>query len=114
MDKKPQHPVLPSHVFIKRLTRHILIGMSIILCSLGIGMWGYHSIENMAWIDAYENAAMILAGMGPVTELKTHAGKLFAGTYALFSGIIFLVIIAVIFAPVVHRFLHKFNIDEKE
>jgi len=65
----------------------------------------------MAWVDATVNAAMILGGMGPVNELHTNAGKLFAAAYALFSGIVFLVAIAVLLAPVVHRFLHRFHID---
>ena len=76
-------------------------------------MTGYHYSEDMPWIDAYVNAAMILSGMGPVTELHTNAGKIFAGSYALFSGIIFLVVIAVILAPLFHRFLHKFHLQDK-
>ena len=105
-------PLMPHHVFLKRLSRNLLIGFAVILLSLMIGMFGYHYYEAMPWIDAYVNAAMILSGMGPTTTLKTDAGKIFAGSYALFSGIIFLVIIAIIFAPVVHRFLHTFHMDE--
>lgn len=75
-------------------------------------MIGYHYFENMSWIDAYVNAAMILSGMGPVSPLNTDAGKIFAGTYALFSGILFLVIMAIMFAPVVKLFLHKFHMQE--
>lgn len=75
-------------------------------------MLGYSYYEKMNWVDAYINATMILSGMGPVSPLKTDAGKIFAGSYALFSGIIFLIVIAVIFAPLVHRFLHKFLIKE--
>lgn len=75
-------------------------------------MAGYHYYESMSWVDAYVNAAMILSGMGPVNPLQTDAGKIFAGSYALFSGIVFLVVIAVIFAPVIHRFLHKFHLEE--
>ena len=77
-------------------------------------MWGYHYYEGMSWIDAYVNASMILSGMGPVQELKTDAGKFFAGTYALFSGIIFLFFMAVIFAPVFHRFYHQFHLKDDE
>lgn len=77
-------------------------------------MVGYSYYEEMNWVDAYENAAMILSGMGPVSTLKTDAGKIFAGSYALFSGIVFLVIIAVIIAPIVHRFLHKFLVKESK
>jgi hypothetical protein len=84
------------------------------LLSLGIGMIGYSHFENMNWVDAYINATMILSGMGPVDVLHTEGGKLFAGTYALFSGIIFLVVIAIIIAPVFHRFMHKFLIKDSQ
>lgn len=108
---------LPTHVntnrrFIKKLLRNILIGFAIILVSLWIGMWGYHHFEHMKIVDAYVNAAMILSGMGPVGQLETDGGKIFAGTYALFSGIVFLIVIAVVFAPVIHLFLHKFHMEE--
>lgn len=103
---------MPLRSFIKRIIRNFIIGFSIIAFSLGIGMLGYSYYEKMNWVDAYINATMILSGMGPVSPLKTDAGKIFAGSYALFSGIIFLIVIAVIFAPLVHRFLHKFLIKE--
>ena len=99
--------------FYKHLTRNTTFGLMSIAVALGMGMLGYHGFENMAWSDAFVNAAMILSGMGPVDPLKTEGGKIFAGSYALFSGIVFLVIIAVIVAPVFHRFLHKFLIDQK-
>lgn len=100
--------------FFVRFFRNFLIGIFLIVSSLGIGMAGYHYIEGLSWIDAYQNAAMILSGMGPVDTLKTFSGKLFAGTYALFSGILFLVVVACIFAPVVHRLFHKFNIEDSK
>lgn len=105
-------PTLPKYLFFSRLRRNILIGSVIILFSLGLGMLGYHHFENMSWVDAYVNAAMILSGMGPVSTLQTESGKLFAGTYALFSGIIFLVVVAIIFGPVIHRFFHQFHLEE--
>jgi hypothetical protein len=80
---------------------------------LGTGIIGYHYFENLSWIDAFANAAMILSGMGPLTTLQTESGKLFAGCYALFSGLAFIVIIGVVFAPVVHRFLHKFHLESE-
>lgn len=104
--------LLPMNAFIKRVMRNLLIGFIIIAISLGLGMFGYRHFENMSWVDAYENAAMILSGMGPVASLKTESGKIFAGSYALFSGIVFLIVIAVIIAPIFHRFLHKFIIDQ--
>jgi hypothetical protein len=114
MSTKKSPYLLNSQLFFKKLTRNLLTGFLIILCSLGGGMLGYHHLERMSWIDAYENASMILSGMGPVTAIETTAGKLFAGTYALFSGIVFLVVIAIIFAPVIHRFFHKFHIEEEK
>lgn len=108
------HPVLPLRSFIRRVIRNLFIGAVIIAFSLGIGMLGYSYFEKMNWVDAYVNATMILSGMGPVSTLNTDAGKIFAGSYALFSGIVFLVIIAVILAPIIHRFLHKFLVKESK
>jgi|SRR5580700_6387369 hypothetical protein len=103
-----KHSSLPSvRVFISRIIRNLLIGFAIIALSLGLGMIGYSYFEKMNWIDAFLNASMILSGMGPVSTLQTNEGKIFAGFYALFSGIVFLVIIAIIIAPIFHRFLHK-------
>lgn len=87
------------------------IALSIIAVSLIGGILGYRHYEGMSWVDAYVNAAMILSGMGPVGELKTEVGKIFAGTYALYSGIVFLVIIALVMAPVFHRILHQFHVE---
>ena len=104
--------LLPMREFVKRVLRNFLIGFAIIALSLGLGMCGYRHFENMSWVDAYVNASMILSGMGPVDVLKTEGGKVFAGSYALYSGIVFLVVIAVIIAPIFHRFLHKFIINQ--
>lgn len=112
---KPLHPGhLPRNVFIARLSRNILFGVVIIGLSLGMGMLGYKHFEGMSWIDAYINASMILAGMGPVATMLTHSGKVFAGLYALFSGAIFLIVISIVFAPVVHRFFHTFHIVDDD
>ena len=80
------------------------------LASLGLGMAGYHYLEKLAWLDAFVNAALILSGMGPLAPLQTPAGKLFAGCYALFSGLAFITTMGVVFAPVFHRFIHKFHL----
>jgi len=114
MYEKRHHPLVPFSIFVQRVLKNLVIGCLIILGSLGLGMLGYHHFEDMTWVAAYENAAMILSGMGPVDELHTDAGRLFAGTYALFSGIVFLVVIAIIVAPLFHRFLHKFLIHDRE
>lgn len=104
-------PLLPRRKYWRRVARHGFLAFSIILVSLAIGIIGYHVLEGLGWIDATVNAAMILGGMGPVNELHTIAGKLFAAAYALFSGIVFLVAVGVLLAPVFHRFLHKFHLD---
>lgn len=113
MDNKPiKHLPLPQ--FVIKLGRNVLIGAGIILISLLIGMVGYHQLENMSWVDAYLNASMILSGMGPAAELHSDEGKIFAGSYALFSGIIFIVVMALILGPVVHRFIHKFHLEDQK
>lgn len=104
-------PLLNRTAFLRRFVRHGAIAILIVLISLAVGMAGYHLIENLSWTDAFLNAAMILGGMGPVAELHTTAGKLFAGFYALYSGLVLLVVAGVLFAPVIHRFLHRFHLD---
>ena len=76
-----------------------------------VGILGYRTLEHMSWIDSILNSAMILGGMGPVNQLNTDAGKLFASFYAIFSGVVFLVAIGVLLAPVLHRFLHRFHLE---
>jgi hypothetical protein len=105
-------PLLPRHLFVRRLLRHVL-GASVILSgSLAIGVMGYHLLERLSWLDSLLNAAMILGGMGPVAKLHTVAGKLFASGYALFSGVIFLVVVGIMVAPIAHRLLHRLHLDE--
>lgn len=104
-------PLLPQKIFYRRVFRHLGIAVLIIFGSLALGICGYHYIAGLSWLDALLNASMILAGMGPVNELQTSTGKLFASFYALYSGIAFITTAGVIFAPVFHRFLHKFHLD---
>src|SRR4051812_13542103 len=98
-------PLLPRRAYYARLVRSVAIASAIIAGSLVIGMAGYHGYESLSWLDAFVNAAMILSGMGPVSPLQTSAGKVFAGCYALFSGLAFITSIGVVFAPVFHRFI---------
>jgi hypothetical protein len=105
-------PLISPRLFLSRMVKHALVALALVGATLWVGMAGYHWLEGLAWIDAYLNAAMILGGMGPVTALRTTGGKLFAGTYALFAGIVFLVSVGVVFAPVAHRAMHHFHIDE--
>jgi len=93
------------------MARSARIALGLVAVSLFVGMLGYHAFEGMPWIDAFVNASMILSGMGPVGELHSTGGKLFAGLYALYSGFALLTIAAVLLAPVIHRFLHRFHIE---
>jgi len=104
-------PLLAGPAFLRRVARYAAIALGIDLFSLLIGVVGYHFLEDLSWVDSLLNAAMILGGMGPVNELHTTAGKLFASFYALYSGVIFVVVAGVLFAPVVHRFLHRFHLE---
>jgi hypothetical protein len=114
MYERKHLPLVSLRIFARRVIRNLVIGFAIIVFSLGVGIFGYSHFEKMDFVDAYENAAMILSGMGPVDTMHTVAGKVFAGTYALFSGIIFLVVIAIIIAPILHRFFHWFLIKERK
>jgi hypothetical protein len=105
-------PLLPRRQYYLRLARSVSIGLMVIVFALGFGMVGYRAFEGMSWVDAFVNAAMILSGMGPVSSLQTEGGKIFAGCYALFSGLAFFAILGIIFAPAVHRFLHRFHVEE--
>lgn len=104
-------PLLPFRVFLLRALRHFGYALMILGISLGIGMAGYAYFANLPWVDAFLNASMILTGMGPINPMKTNAAKIFAGCYALFSGIVFLSTVAVMIAPIVHRFLHWIHLD---
>jgi hypothetical protein len=104
-------PLLPRPVFVARLATNGAIAAAMVAVSLAIGVIGYHVTAHLPWIDALLNAAMILTGMGPVDPLPSTAAKLFASAYAIFSGVAFLSIVAVVLAPIVHRFLHRFHLE---
>ena len=95
--------------FLRRLAGHLAAAVSLIVLSLFLGMAGYHWYEQQSWRDAFLNAAMLLAGEGPITPPHTPGGKLFAGFYALYCGLVFLGVVALVLAPIVHRILHKFH-----
>lgn len=105
-------PVLPFDQFVKRLLRYTFFAVLLLGVSLGIGVLGYHYINDLPWIDALLNASMILTGMGPVDSMKSDTAKLFASFYSIFSGVVFLSTVAVFLSPIVHRFLHKLHVDE--
>ncbi len=106
-----RQPLLPRPAFLRRVGRFSAAALLIILLSIAAGMLGYHFLEGLAWMDAFLNAAMILGGMGPVNPIHTAGGKLFAGIYALYSGLVFLLVAGVLFAPIFHRFLHRFHLE---
>jgi hypothetical protein len=111
MTETEKGKLLPIKVFVRRLILNFVLGIMLVVLALGIGMIGYHHYEHMTWVDAFVNASMILSGMGPVSALVTNSGKIFAGCYALFSGLTFIVIMGIIFAPILHRFLRKAHLD---
>lgn len=114
MFESKRERVAPWSVFVVRMLYSLAMSLAVIALSLGIGTWGYHVFGGLEWIDALLNAAMILTGMGPVNPMLTTGGKLFAVFYCLFSGIVFLSLMAIILAPVYHRFLHTFHLEVDE
>ena len=107
-------PLLTRAEFLARLGRSFAVTLLIVAFSLLLGGAGYHYFGLLPWIDAVLNASMILTGMGPVDPMRSTAGKLFATFYALYSGIAFLTMVAVLLAPLAHRLMHKFHLEEGE
>lgn len=107
-------PVLDVRSFYQRQLKFMLFAFGFLSFCLGIGMVGYHLIAGLDWVSSYHNATMILSGMGEIDHMPTDAAKLFSGTYALLSGVIFLVTIAVMLSPIVHRFLHRMHVEEPD
>ena len=112
MYESRRHPPIPHWHFLRRLVAHFAVATGVVGGSLLLGMGGYEYFEGLAWRDAFLNAAMLLGGMGPVEMPQTPGGKIFAGAYALYAGLIFLVAVAILLAPVFHRVLHRFHWDE--
>ncbi len=106
--------LLPWPRFVGRMALSFLLAFGIVAVALGIGVLGYHYIAGLAWIDAVLNASMILTGMGPVDTMKDPPSKVFASAYALFSGVVFLSAVSIVLAPVFHRVLHHFHLDEED
>ena len=100
-------------MFYRRLAVNGLLAIVLVLISLFVGMAGYHFIGGLAWIDAFQNASMILSGMGPVDQLTTGGAKLFAGLYAIYSGLALIATAGVTIAPILHRFLHRFHLEDE-
>jgi hypothetical protein len=113
MYERKGQPLLPHRAFAQRMATHGRYAAWIVLVSLAIGMAGYHWIAGYAWDDAFLNAAMLLGGMGPVGNLTGHAAKIFAGTFALYSGLVFLAVAVLLLTPVFHRVLHHFHLEHR-
>ena len=103
--------LISKAAFLRRLGHSFFVCLMLVGVSLFVGMLGYHGFEGMTWTDSFLNASMILGGMGPVDAVKSEGGKLFAGFYALYSGLAFLVLAGLLFGPVAHRVLHNFHYD---
>ena len=107
-ESQKQAPLAPA-AFARRLSAHLLAALALLVVSMGAGMLGYGQLEQLSPIDAFLNAAMLLGGMGPVHLPVTPGGKLFAGLYALYAGLVFIASAALIFSPIVHRVMHKMH-----
>ena len=104
----------PRTVFFKRVAASLFLALGLIAFALAIGIIGYHSLAGLGWVDSLLEASMILGGMGPINTLPDDTAKVFASLYALFSGLMFIGIMGVVLSPIVHRFLHKFHVDEED
>ena len=110
-ERRGSRPLTRSQ-FIRRVLLHFLAALALLIISLLAGMAGYAYFEHLPWLDGFLNSAMLLGGMGPVNPPLTDGGKLFAGLYALYAGLVFIVMAGLLFAPVVHRLLHKFHWED--
>ena len=100
--------------FLRRMALSLALSGALIMFGLAVGTVGYHVIAKLDWVDAFLNASMILTGMGPVGTLTSTGAKIFASLFALFSGLVFISAVTIIVAPVLHRLLHKFHVDEED
>lgn len=114
MFERKNEKLVPLPRFLWRVLVALLLVLVVLCLALGVGVVGYHGLAGLSWIDSLLNASMILTGMGPVAPLTTTASKLFASVYAIFSGVIFLSSVGLVFAPIFHRILHKFHLDDAE
>jgi len=104
-------PLLDLKSYRKRQLTFFIYAFVLIIISLFLGMVGYKYFAQLDWVSSFYNASMILTGMGPADELHSNGAKIFAGCYSIFSGVIFLGTVAVMFAPIVHRFLHRIHLE---
>ncbi len=114
MYESKHEALISGSSFVKRLVLHLSVTVLLLVFSLGLGITGYMYTESMSWLDAFLNAAMLLGGMGPVDPPKTDVGKFFAGCYALYAGLVFVVCAGLVLTPVLHRVLHYFHVTEQD
>jgi len=110
--EKHNEELLPRPLFAKRVLSHAALAFIVIAGALFVGMAGYHFLGALGWTDSFLNASMILGGMGPVNPLDTTAAKIFAGSYALFAGLVFIGVCGLVFAPFLHRLIHYFHLED--
>jgi len=108
------HPPIPRERFARRVLLHFAAALGGLSFSLALGMMGYEYFENLPWRDAFLNAAMLMGGMGQVDAPRTNGGKVFAGLFALYAGLVFLAAAGLVFAPILHRLLHKFHWEQDQ
>jgi sterol desaturase/sphingolipid hydroxylase (fatty acid hydroxylase superfamily) len=106
--------LLSRRKFLRRLLKFELIAVMLILVSLVIGMAGYHLLEGLSWVDAFLNAAMLMGGMCPVNSFQADSGKIFAGVYAMYCGMVLLIVVGIFAVPILHRFLHHFHLESEK
>lgn len=111
MYEHKSQPLISHGAFLVRVAGSVGAALALVAVSLAIGMLGYHGLEGLGWLDAFVNAAMLLGGMGPVAPLTTDAGKLFAGCYALYCGLVVILVAGIVLAPLAHRMLHRIHLD---
>jgi len=114
MYERKHQKLAPRSVFIKRVFIHIMLAILLVALALSLGISGYHWIGGLSWVDSLYEASMILGGMGPFNQIRSSGAKIFASGYALFSGLVFIALMGIILAPVVHRLLHRFHADERD
>jgi hypothetical protein len=106
--------VVPFRHFLLRLAKYAAFAAALIFFSVGLGVVGYHLFAKLGWLDSFHMACLILTGMGPVSEMTSTSAKVFDSFYALYSGVAFLSIVAVFFAPIIHRLLHILHVDDRD
>ncbi|MEZ5890502.1 MAG: hypothetical protein R3D52_09810 [Xanthobacteraceae bacterium] len=110
--ERRREPVISRRRFLQRMVKAFALWFALTVIGLAIGIAGYAGFENMSFVDAYVNAAMILSGMGPLSALNTTGGKIFAGSYAIFSGLVIVIATSFVLAPIFHRVLHRFHVEQ--